>query len=96
MNFEDLKSRWDWRPIRNCPGRFILRRGGTALSPEGLIGSDIQLREFRVANARDTVVVCRVGDGGLISYRKEDGTYLHTLNTAAGFERKLAQLGIGL
>ena len=33
---------------------------------------------------------------GIISYRKENGTYLHTLNTEEGLERKLAQPVISL
>jgi hypothetical protein len=45
--------------------------------------------------AKDPVIVTALDDGGLISYRKADGTYLHTLNTREGFERKLRQLGIG-
>ena len=40
------------------------------------------------------VVVLRFADGGLISYRKADGSYIHTLNTRDGLHRKLAQLGI--
>jgi len=41
-------------------------------------------------------VVSDLGKGGLISYKRADGTYLHTLNTAEGLERKLASLGIEL
>ena len=46
--------------------------------------------------ARDAVIVGRFEGGGIISCRKEDNTYLHTLNTEEGLERKLAQLGISL
>ena len=42
--------------------------------------------------ARDPVIVTPFEDGGLISYRKPDSLFLHTLNTREGFERKLAQL----
>jgi hypothetical protein len=38
------------------------------------------------------VVVCE--GGGLISYRKPDGSYVHTLNTKEGLNRKLDQLGL--
>jgi hypothetical protein len=48
-----------------------------------------------VAGSRDPVLVARFADGGLISYRRADGTYVHTLNTREGLERKLAQLGLG-
>ncbi|MEW6735277.1 MAG: hypothetical protein AB1489_28555 [Acidobacteriota bacterium] len=51
---------------------------------------------FQVAKARDTVIVACLDRGGLISYKRVDGTYLHTLNTAEGFVRKLLALGIEL
>lgn len=33
-------------------------------------------------------------EGGLLSYRHEDGRWTHTLGDGDGFGRKLAQLGI--
>lgn len=96
MSFEELKSSRDWVPIRHCPGRFRLREAVTGVTPEEVVGPGCELKEFRVEGARDPVIVGRFGGGGLISYRKGGGTYLHTLNTEEGFERKLAQLGIGL
>ncbi len=42
----------------------------------------------------DPVVIVQLPDGGLISYRKPDGRYLHTLATPEAFERKVRQLGI--
>ena len=45
--------------------------------------------------ARDPVIVTPFDDGGMISYCKAQGLFLHTLNTREGFERKLRQLGIG-
>ena len=59
-----------------------------------MVGPEVEVSDFPVGGARDTVVVARIEGGGSISYRKEDGTYTHTLNTADGFERKLTQLGI--
>jgi hypothetical protein len=94
--FEELKRGGGWVPIRGCPGRFILRGGPVSLRPEELLGPDCEPKEFRVAGALDVIVVAQFVGGGLISYRKADGTYLHTLNTEEGFERKLAQLGISL
>jgi hypothetical protein len=66
------------------------------LSPEDLLGPDVEMSTFQVAAAKDTVVVADLGNGGLISYQRTDGTYLHTLNTVEGFERKLLSLGIEL
>lgn len=108
MTFDELVQQWTWKPIRNCPGRFVLAAGpdemrtGTgvqsvrALSPRDLAGPDSVLSTFQVAAARDVVVVGPLDTGGLISYRRRDGTYVHTLNTADGFARKLQQLGIVL
>lgn len=85
-----------WVPIRGCPGRLIFEGGPVLLRPEELAGSGCEPKEFNVAGARDAVVVVCFGGGGLISYRKAGGEYLHTLNTEEGFGRKLAQLGISL
>lgn len=59
-----------------------------------LLGDNFEVVEFRVKAARDVVIVARFNDGGLISYRRDDGSFIHTLNTQAGFLRKLQQLGI--
>lgn len=67
------------------------------LVPEDLLGPEVEVKTFNVPAARDTVVVASlVGGGGLISYKRADGSYLHTLNTTEGFERKLIDLGIEL
>jgi hypothetical protein len=54
----------------------------------------VPVTEHLVAVAKDPVMVAPLSDGGLISYRKPDGAYIHTLNSREGFERKLQQLGI--
>jgi hypothetical protein len=93
--FERLAAAFTWRPIPNCPGRFVLAGTAANLSPRTLVGPEVELHEFNVPAARDTVVVARFGhDGGLISYKRANGTFVHTLNDADGFARKLAQLGI--
>lgn len=95
MNFETLKNRWQWHPIRNCPGRFVLKSEEN-LSLEDLFCIEIKTQEFVSEKAKDRIVVVKFVDGGLISYKREDGSFLHTLNTEEGFERKLLQLGIEL
>lgn len=95
-DFATLKAAWFWQEIRDCPGRFVLARGRTVIAPSDLVGEPASLREFRVPACRDPVLVARLSDGGLISYRHEDGGFTHTLNTAEGLARKLAQLGIAL
>jgi hypothetical protein len=59
-----------------------------------MVQRDVRVTEHLVPTAKDPVVVAPLNDGGLISYRKPDGTYLHTLNSREGYERKLQQLGI--
>ena len=66
------------------------------LPPDAVVGPATELLEFHVGAARDKVVVARLDEGGLISYKRADGTYLHTLNSAEGFLRKILQLGIAL
>ena len=92
-DFDLLFRQHSWVPIRNCPDRFGLATGPVPDSPAALVG-DLRALEFRVQTARDPVVVVAFQGGGLISYRRTDGRYVHTLNTTDGFARKLAQLGI--
>jgi hypothetical protein len=94
MTFDELLIERNWKPIRNCPGRFLLVGVRPDLTPEAVVGPAEELLEFHVEAARDRVVVARLDEGGLISYKRADGTYLHTLNSAEGFSRKILQLGI--
>jgi hypothetical protein len=96
MLFDDLMAERQWRPIRNCPGRFVLVGAGFRLAPEALLAGRAVVYEFDVETARDRVAVAPFGQGGLISYKRPDGTCLHTLNDAAGFLRKLDDLGIAV
>ena len=93
VTFSALFDRWAWRPIPNCPGRHVLAAGPVA-APPGDIVPGANGSEHVSVSARDPVIVTPFEDGGLISYRKGDGLFLHTLNTREGFERKLRQLAI--
>lgn len=81
--------------MANCPGRFVCISPVSAIAPAALIGASAPVHEYRLAHVRDPVIVIPLDDGGLISYRRANGSYLHTLNTRAGFARKLDQLGLG-
>lgn len=93
-DFATLMQAWSWEAIPGCPGRFVLRAERRDLRPEHLIGTHIDLREYRTPAARDPVLVARCLGGGLLSYRHRNGGFTHTLNTDEGLARKLAQLGI--
>ena len=95
MTVDEIKSQWAWRPIPRCPGRFLLLANASSIAPGDLLASTAEVTEHRVPAAVDPVLVAPLDDGGLISYRKPNGTYVHTLNTPDGFARKLQQLGIG-
>lgn len=73
---------------------MVFAAGPTKVAPAELVSRQVPVTEHMVTTARDPVVVAVFADGGLISYRKPNGTYLHTLNSSEGFERKLQQLGI--
>jgi hypothetical protein len=93
VTFSALFDRWPWRPIPNCPGRYVLAAGPVGTPPRDMVQGANSSAHVSVS-ARDPVIVTPFDDGGLISYRKADGSFLHTLNTREGFERKLRQLDI--
>lgn len=96
MTFDELIQAWEWRPIPNCPGRYRLTAEPPYPTVADLIGRDVEVQRFTVPEARDEVLVVRFTDGaGLISYRRPDGSVVHTLNTVEGFQRKRTQLGLG-
>jgi hypothetical protein len=92
VTFAHLFAAWSWKAIPNCPGRFVLPP--SALTPQQLIQDDQQVSEHQLPTTRDPVIVAALEDGGVISYRRHDGRYVHTLNTRDGFARKLSDLGL--
>lgn len=93
-DFKKIKSLFDWNPINKCPGRYILNIDDKYLSISDILGYEVEVLEYRLETARDLVLVSKIKNGGFISYKRDDGTYLHTLNTNDGFIRKLIDLGI--
>ena len=73
-----------------------MRGASNNLRPQDILRDEVEAREFKVEAAKDTVLVVELEGGGLISYRRDDGSFLHTLNTPEGFRRKLSQLKIDL
>ena len=94
LTFDEIMTRWAWKPIPRCPGRWVLSMAEFHGAPEAMAGSGAEVVVFEAGRTADPVVVVWLDEGGLISYKKGEGRYLHTLGTAEGFERKLAQLGI--
>jgi hypothetical protein len=96
VRIQTLLDRWPWKPIRYCPGRFVLATRDLSMPLDTLVGSDCHSQSFMTDAAKDRVLVVPLEDGGLISYARADGRVVHTLNTAEGFVRKLSQLRISL
>ncbi len=97
ITFEQIFDKWSWREIRHCPGRFIFAEGRSGLTAEEIVGIEIKVYKFKFEKTVDEIFIAELGTGGgLISYIKEDDRFLHTLNNADGFRRKLDQLGIVL
>jgi hypothetical protein len=95
--FEQAFDKWNWKEIRNCPGRFIFARGRSRLTCGEITGIEIKIYKFKSEQVVDEILVARVDTGGgLVSYVKEDCQFLHTLNNEDGFTRKLRQLEIVL
>ncbi len=94
--FQQLRTQWPWRPIRNCPGRFVIHWPEQAVPLEVLLDQSCSPQKFLSPEAKDPVWVVAFEGGGLISYQQPDGRMIHTLNTLEGFSRKIQQLGITL
>ncbi len=94
VTFDQLMSMWTWDAIPNCPGRYKLSGGASALLIQDLLGFDVELHTYAVSTARDSVIVATLSNFGIISYKRADGLFVHTLNTSSGLERKLLSLGI--
>lgn len=91
--FEKAFNSNDWKPIRNCPGRFLLAGGPSEILVGNLTESKNPIVELSTETVPDKVLTIEFEDGGgIISYKKDDGKFIHTLNTKDGFKRKFDQL----
>ncbi|KAH9246682.1 hypothetical protein BASA81_015731 [Batrachochytrium salamandrivorans] len=101
---DKLRALFPWEPIKNCPGRFVVRKLGDELSPQDLLlqisPNDGEGKEYRsqlfIRPGQDDVFVAvfHEGGGGLITFCKPDKRFVHTLNEPHGLERKLWGLGL--
>ena len=81
MTVDEMLAALEWKPIPNCPGRYVLVKPERSLAPEQLAQVSHSPMKFRVEGARDAVWVLFLEGGGMISYQRQDGSYHHTLNT---------------
>jgi hypothetical protein len=80
-----------FRPIKNCPGRFVSSARFTRLEE---VCVDGMWRKLEEDCAKDTVWVNAFedGTGGLIVFQKPDKTLVVTLSNTSGFARKMAMM----
>ena len=100
-----LQSLWDaaaWKALRNCPGRYAHAKASRELGakpPEQLLADLFgaaapPLTRLEIPG-KDPIDVARLpGGGGLLTYAKSGGRYVHTLNTESGLVRKCEALAI--
>ena len=100
-----LQNLWcycEWKEIRNCPGRYTTRRRDLARwPPERLLAAALgaaapQTSLWRHSSSTsDAIQAVRLaGGGGLLTYARSDGKFVHTLNTESGLLRKIAALRV--
>jgi hypothetical protein len=103
-----LRDLWSWHEIRGCPGRFIVSKLGDDVPPEFIIQrlisasssgeehSSVRTAKFPRTDQDDVFVAVFLDEsgGGLITFCKRDGHFVHTLNEPNGLERKLKGLGL--
>lgn len=93
--FQKIFKKWDWKPIHNCPGRYIFAGGVSDLTVSDIAQSGNPVFEYSAEVIPDKFLVLKFDDGGgIISYRKTAGCFLHTLNDEEGLTRKLDQLQV--
>ena len=101
-----LQALWcycEWKEIRNCPGRYTVRRRRDLARwpPERLLAAALgpaapqtSLWRHR-SGSKDAIHAVRfAGGGGLLTYARSDGTFVHTFNTESGLLRKIAALRV--
>eukprot|EP01121_Diplochlamys_sp_Union-15-3_P012114 TRINITY_DN3590_c0_g1_i2.p1 TRINITY_DN3590_c0_g1~~TRINITY_DN3590_c0_g1_i2.p1 ORF type:complete len:126 (+),score=24.03 TRINITY_DN3590_c0_g1_i2:39-380(+) len=103
VTFDWLYNKYEWKPIKDCPGRYVLKKGSQHIStipPLQVIGEGctLQLHQLEVIG-KDPIYVIKfpTDGGGLLSFHKIDqGRYVHTLNTPSGLTRKLEAMKVSL
>jgi hypothetical protein len=98
-DLQKLWEIWKWSEIKNCPGRYVTKSNpqATEISPTVLLHSldiNCSLNEYLI-EGKDLIAISHFdGGGGLLTYLKSDGRFVHTLNTESGLLRKMKALGL--
>ena len=96
--FMKLFKLYSWKEIKNCPGRYLLTKEDNQrlrlISPNEILNDQVSIQIFNSQICQDRIHIGKFVDGGLLSYEKSDGTFVHTLNNTSGLNRKMNHLNI--
>ena len=99
-----VREHWTWKMIPNCPGRYVVKKNQhitklnldelLAASLETIQDKNIEIYHTQSPKILDAVHVAVFPNegGGIITYCKSTGEFVHTLNTQSGLARKLTGL----
>lgn len=100
VSFDYLFQLYSWKEILHCPGRYLLSKQDNrrleTVTPTAMLNNQPTVEIFVSEVCRDRIHVGKFLDGGLLSYEKSDGTFVHTLNHLSGLARKMNHLNISL
>ena len=89
-SFAKIFSEHTWKPILNCPGRYIGGHSTKHLNFRDLSGCTESI--YKSSCCRDIVYCAKISGGGIISYLQSDGSLIHTLCDESGYERKMLEI----
>lgn len=70
MTFSILYSQYPWKPVRNCPGRYLLKKEGQSRF-KSFFSSLKNVCEFTTPRVKNTVFVTVLQEGSLSPIRRE-------------------------
>ena len=103
-----LWEAFPWSKMRvHCPGRYYIPRGIASRDSPRVLIDNLQwsesiklllvsrLTEISKDGKDPMLLIFFPGGGGLLTYTKQNPpTYIHTLNTSSGMERKLKAMNL--
>ncbi|MBL4884629.1 MAG: hypothetical protein JKY95_08860 [Planctomycetaceae bacterium] len=86
------QGEWDRMDGNEIRWRWI---GSKNVSLSELLGAEVKTHRFpSVSNAEQSIHLCKLADGGMVSYELENGVWLHTLNTAKAFRLRVFEINL--
>lgn len=99
-DLQRLWDLWNWTEIKNCPGRYVTKKNVEAQQTplQNLIVDRLnvtgRIMSITTDHTDHVETIHFEGGGGVITYCKCNGTFVHTLNTESGYDRKMRALGL--